>query len=86
MFFLMDFRTKRALMITSLQPNYQNLRRVGNLNNVGKTCLVRDCTSTTTAFTAEVSKEIFKIQNSTLNCDCKTFLDILKCKTCCEVQ
>ena len=73
----------RALRITWLEPNYPNLRRVGNVNHVGKKVfLVCDSISTSTTFTTEACQETFKIQKGPLNCDSEKVLYLLKCKVC----
>ena len=51
----------RALRITWLEPDYPNLSKVEDVNNVGKKlCLVCDSISTTTTFTAEACQNFRK--------------------------
>ena len=76
----------RALRITWLEPNYTNLRKVEDVNRLGKkTWLVCDSISTTTTFTTEACQGTFKIQKGPLNCDSKKVLYLLKWRMCGEV-
>ena len=79
---LSGFGMARALRITWLEPNYPNLRRVGNVNHVGKSCLVCDSISTSTTFTTKLCQKTSKIQKGPLNCDSEKVLYLLKCKVC----
>ena len=76
---------KSALRVTWVEPNYANLRRVEDVNHVGKTNLVYDSTSTTTTFTIETYQETCKIQKGPSNCDSEKMLYLLKCKVGGEV-
>ena len=49
-----------------------------------KTCLVCNSIRTTTTFTREAYREVFKIQSGTLNCNSEKVLYLLKCKVCGE--
>ena len=58
---VVGFRDVRALRITWLEPDYPNLSKVEDVNNVGKKlCLVCDSISTTTTFTAEACQNFRK--------------------------
>ena len=77
------FGMTRALTVTWLELNYPNLRRVEDVNHVGKKiCFVCDSISTTTTFTTKACQETFKIQKGPLNYDSEKVLYLLKCKVC----
>ena len=73
----------RALVI---RAKFSKLEDSGRCEPYGKKIyLICGSLSTATTFTTETSKETFKIQKGTSNCDSEKVLYLLKCKVSGEV-
>ena len=82
---VVGFRNGKSLKDYLVRATIPKANETGRCEPCGKkTCLVCNSIRTTTTFTTEACREIFKIQSGPLNCNSEKVLYLLKCKVCGE--
>ena len=80
---VVGFRNGKSLKDYLVRAILPKANETGRCEPCGKkTCLVCNSIRTTTTFTTEACREIFKIQSGPLNCNSEKVLYLLKCKVC----
>ena len=83
---VVQFRNSKSLKGYLFRAALPKTNETGRCESGGKkTCSVYNSVRTTAAFTMEACREIFKTQNSPLNCNSEKVLDLFKHKVCGEV-
>ena len=82
---VVGFRNGKSLKDYLVRATLPKANETGRCEPCGKkTCLVCNSIRTTTTFTTEACREIFKIQSGPLKCNSEKVLYLLKCKVCGE--
>ena len=82
---VVGFRNVKSLKDYLVRAALPKTNETGRCEPRGKkTCLVLNSIRTTTTFTTEACREIFKIQSGPLNCNSEKVLYHFKCKVCGE--